>query len=96
MSRIEEPSWYVLFVLVMYPLAGAFRLARYNLQDDYRFFKGSDYSCRFHNCKHAFHIVLFHRNFQICLSLYLYCRQFVVFDGWQFSCEKNTALIRKL
>ena len=40
MSRIEEPSWYVLFELVMYPLAGAFRLARYNLQDDYRFFKG--------------------------------------------------------
>lgn len=40
MSRIEQTSWYVMLALVLYPLAGAFRLARYNLQDDYRFFKG--------------------------------------------------------
>lgn len=40
MARMDDISWFVLFVLVMYPLAGAFRLARYNLQEDYRYFKG--------------------------------------------------------
>ena len=40
LSRMTQVSWYVLLLLILYPLAGGFRLARYNLQEDCKCFKG--------------------------------------------------------
>lgn len=39
-SMVQYISWYILLVLLFYPLAGAFRLARYNLQKDFGYFVG--------------------------------------------------------
>lgn len=40
MANLNTVPWYIMFVLLLYPLAGGFRLARYNLQEDSDFFIG--------------------------------------------------------
>ena len=32
-SQIEQPAWYIVLLLIMYPIASGFRLARYNLKE---------------------------------------------------------------
>lgn len=40
LSNLSSVPWYMIFILLFYPLAGGFRLARYNLQGHSEFFTG--------------------------------------------------------
>lgn len=40
MVKLDTVPWYIMIILLLYPLAGGFRLARYNLQEHSDFFIG--------------------------------------------------------